>query len=139
MLFGQLSNRESLSDLLICLQSQRSKWYHLGMGTGISKSNLAYANEQRDWRIFADFAYKLIAEARATCINAIDFDVTIEGNIYAVDATTIDLCLNIFWWAKFRSTKAAVKMHTQLDLKTEIPSFIHITDGSLCMMSMSWM
>ncbi|HEY4799215.1 MAG TPA: IS4 family transposase, partial [Bacteroidia bacterium] len=131
MLFGQLCNRESLSDLLICLQSQRSKWYHLGMGTGISKSNLAYANENRDWRIFADFAYKLIAEARLICTGSIDFDLNIEGNVYAVDSTTIDLCLSIFWWAKFRSTKAGVKMHTQLDLKTEIPSFIHITDGAV--------
>ncbi|HXL57752.1 MAG TPA: IS4 family transposase [Chitinophagaceae bacterium] len=131
MFFGQLCNRESLSDLMICLQSQRSKWYHLGMGTGISKSNLAYANENRDWRIFADFAYKLIEEARLICTGSIDFDLDIEGNVYAVDSTTIDLCLSIFWWAKFRSTKAAVKMHTQLDLKTEIPSFIHITDGSV--------
>ena len=131
MLFGQLCNRESLSDLMICLASQRSAWYHLGMGTSISKSNLAYANENRDWRIFADFAHTLIAEARNTCIGSIDFDLNIEGNVYAPDATTIDLCLNIFWWAKFRSTKAAVKVHAQLDLKTEIPSFIHITDGSV--------
>jgi len=101
------------------------------MGTGISKSNLAYANENRDWRIFADFAYKLIEETRLICTGSIDFDLDIEGNVYAVDSTTIDLCLSIFWWAKFRSTKAAVKMHTQLDLKTEIPSFIHITDGSV--------
>src|SRR6266496_2897398 len=86
----------------------------------ISKSNLAYANENRDWRIFADFAYKLIEEARLICTGSIDFDLDIEGNVYAVDSTTIDLCLSIFWWAKFRSTKAAVKMHTQLDLKTEI-------------------
>jgi len=79
MLFGQLCNRESLSDLIICLQSQRSKWYHLGMGTGISKSNLAYANENRDWRIFADFAYKLITQARLICTGSIDFDLNIEG------------------------------------------------------------
>lgn len=131
MLFGQLCTRESLSDLAICLKSQQSRWYHLGMGTGVSKSNLAYANENRNWRIFSEFAYLLIDEARKTCTDAVDFALDIPGNVYAVDATTIDLCLNIFWWAKFRKAKAAVKIHTQFDIKTEIPSFIHITDGSV--------
>jgi hypothetical protein len=129
MLFGQLGNRESRSDLVLCLESQRSKWYHLGMGTGISKSNLAYANEHRDWRIFAEYAYMLISYARRVCINSKDFEVAVEGNVYAVDSTTIDLCLSVFWWAPFRKNKGAVKLHTQLDIKTEIPTFIHVSDG----------
>lgn len=131
LLFGQLSNRESLSDLMICLATQQSKWYHLGMGTGISKSNLAYANEHRDWRIFADYAYILIAKARTVCKSNNEFEVNIEGNVYAIDSTTIDLCLSVFWWAKFRKNKAAVRVHTQFDIKTNIPAFIHITDGTV--------
>lgn len=131
MLFGQLSNRDSLSDLVTCLNTQREKWYHLGMGTGLSKSNLAYANENRDWHIFADYAYILIANARKICTSNNDFQLEIEGNVYAVDSTTVDLCLNVFWWAKFRKNKAAVKIHTQYDIKTDIPSYIHITDGSI--------
>lgn len=130
MLFGQLSTRQSLSDLVICLQSQQSKWYHLGMGTGLSKSNLAHANEQRDWKIFAEFAYILIDRARKICANTKDFELNIDGNVYAIDSTTIDLCLNIFWWAPFRKTKAAVKLHTQFDIKTEIPTFIQLSDGA---------
>ncbi len=129
MLFGQLSNRESLSDLTICLNSQRNKWYHLGIGKGISKSNLAYANEQRDWRIFAEFAYILIAQARKICTNTKDFEVEFDGNVYAIDSSTIDLCLSVFWWAPFRKLKGAVKLHTQYDIKTEIPTFIHLSDG----------
>jgi hypothetical protein len=129
MLFGQLSNRESLSDLVICLQSQRSKWYHLGVGTGISKSNLAYANENRDWRIFAEYAYLLIGQARKICVSSKDFEVDIADNVYAIDSTTIDLCLSVFWWAPFRKTKGAVKLHTQYDIKTESPTFIHLSDG----------
>ena len=101
------------------------------MGSGISKSNLAYANEHRDWRIFADYAYILIAEARKICTSNDDFDLKIEGNVYAVDSTTVDLCLSVFWWAKFRKNKAAIKIHTQFDVKTDIPSFIYITDGSV--------
>jgi transposase len=131
MLFGQLSNRDSLSDLVMCLTTQRDKWYHLGMGTGLSKSNLAYANEHRDWKIFAEYAYILIAEARKICTTSDDFDLKVDGNVYAVDSTTVDLCLSVFWWAKFRKNKAAVKIHTQFDVKTDIPSFIHITDGSV--------
>lgn len=131
MVFGQLANRESLSDLILCLQTQKSKWYHLGIGNSISKSNLAHANEKRDWRIFADFAYLLIAEARQNILpnNALS---AFENNpIYAIDTTTIDLCLEVFWWAKFRKHKAAIKLHTMLDIKTEIPCYIHITDGKV--------
>jgi len=130
MVFGQMANRESLSDLVLCLRSQRSKWYHLGLGTGLSKSNLAYANENRNWEIFADFAYILIEQARKICTGN-DFDIDVAGNVYAIDSTTIDLCLSVFWWAPFRKTKAAVKVHTQFDIKTQIPTFILISDGLL--------
>ncbi len=129
MLFGQLSNRESLSDLVTCLESQCTKWYHLGMGTGLSKSNLAYANEHRNWQIFAEYAYILIAHARRICTSSKDFDLEIDGNVYAIDSTTIDVCLSVFWWAPFRKAKGAVKLHTQYDIKSEIPSFIHLSDG----------
>jgi hypothetical protein len=129
MMFGQLSNRESLSDLVLCLQTQRSKWYHLGLGNSISKSNLAYSNENRNWQIFADYAYMLIAEARESITSNEALASFGDHSIYAIDTTTIDLCLNVFWWAKFRKQKAAIKLHTMLDIKTEIPCFIHITDG----------
>ena len=129
MMFGQLSNRDSLSDLVLCLQTQKSKWYHLGFGNSISKSNLAYANENRNWQIFADYAYILIAEAREIISPNEALDSFGDRSIYAIDTTTIDLCLNVFWWAKFRKQKAAIKLHTMLDIKTEIPCFIHITDG----------
>lgn len=129
MMFGQLSNRESLSDLVLCLQTQRNKWYHLGIGNSISKSNLAYANEHRDWRIFADFAYVLIAKSRQSITPNDTHELFENHSIYAVDTTTIDLCLNVFWWAKFRKNKGAIRLHTVLDIKTEIPCFIHITDG----------
>lgn len=130
MIFGQLSNRESLSDLVLCLRSQQSKWYHLGLGKGISKSNLAYANENRNWQIFADFASLLVTHARRICHGGA-FDVDVEGNVYAIDSTTIDLCLSVFWWAPFRKTKAAVKVHTQFDVRTQIPAFMLISDGLL--------
>jgi hypothetical protein len=129
MMFGQLSNRESLSDLVLCLQTQRTKWYHLGIGNSISKSNLAYANEHRDWRIFADFAYLLIAKSRQSITPNDTHELFENHSIYAIDTTTIDLCLNVFWWAKFRKNKGAIRLHTVLDIKTEIPCFIHITDG----------
>lgn len=131
MMFGQLSNRESLSDLILCLHTQKNKWYHLGIGTSISKSNLAHANEKRDWRIFADFAYLLIAEARKNILPNDALSVFENNAIYAIDTTTIDLCLDVFWWAKFRKNKAAIKLHTVLDIKTEIPCYIHITNGKV--------
>jgi len=130
MLFGQFCNRQSLSDLVICLQSQQSKWYHLGMGRGVSKSNLAYANEKRDWKIFAEFAYILIEQARKTCVSSRDFEVNVDGNVYAIDSTIIKLCFNIFWWAPFRTNEAAIKLHTQFDVKTEIPTFIQLSEGA---------
>lgn len=131
MMFGQLSNRESLSDLVLCIQAHQSKAYHLGLGNGISKNNLAKANQRRDWRIYAEYAYVLISQARKLCIPSDDFELDIESNIYAFDATVIDLCISIFWWAKFRKTKGAIKLHTLFDVKTNIPCFVHITEAAV--------
>lgn len=131
MVFGQLSNRESLSDLIVCLQSQQNKSYHLGMGNGTSKANLAKANEKRDYRIYESFASILVAEVQKFAIPEVTFDLSIDAPVYAIDATVIDLCLNVFWWGKFRKHKAAVKLHTILDVKTNIPTFIYITSGAV--------
>ena len=131
MMFGQLSNRDSLRDLLVCLIAHQPKHYHLGFGKSISRSNLAEANEKRDCKIFETFAYEMIAEAQKITISDSDFNLSIKGNVYAFDSTTIDLCLNVFWWATFRRAKAAVKMHTLLDVKTSIPVFVHITPASV--------
>jgi len=104
MAFGQLTHRESLSDTALCLKLQKDKLYHLGIGRPFSKSTLSKANEKRDWRIFRDFALKLIDQARELCKDDNLLDLKLKGKIYAIDATTIDLCLDVFWWAKFRST-----------------------------------
>jgi hypothetical protein len=129
LIFGQLSNCDSLSDLAVGLTAQRSKWYHLGMGTGLSKSNLAYANENRDWRIFAGFAHSLIEDAKIICKNNADVLPNIKGKVYSIDSSTVHLCLSIFWWAKYRQNKGAIKLHTQFDVKANIPTFIDVTDG----------
>jgi len=131
MVFGQLTHRESLSDTALCLKLQKDKLYHLGIGRPFNKSTLSRANESRDWRIFRDFALKLIDQARVLCKDDNLLDLKLKGKVYALDATTIDLCLEVFWWAKFRSTKAAIKLHTLLDLMTAIPEYIFITDGSV--------
>jgi len=131
MVFGQLCARDSVRDLLISLEAHNSKYYHLGLGKNISRSNLGNANEKRDYRIYESFAYELIAEARTCCIKDSDFELSIEGSVYAFDATVIDLCLNVFWWSEFRKTKAAIKLHTLFDIKTSIPSFVHITTGKV--------
>jgi len=131
MMFGQLSNRDSLRDLLLCLTAHQPKHYHLGFGKSISRSNLAEANEKRDCRIFETFAYEMIAEARKIAVPDSDFNLSVKGNVYAFDSTTIDLCLNVFWWATFRRAKAAVKLHTLLDVKTSIPVFVHFTSASV--------
>ena len=131
MMFGQLSNRDSLSDLITCLQSQQNKSYHLGMGRGTSKANLAKANEKRDYRIYEDFAMTLVTQAQKLAIPFASFDLSIKEPVYAIDATVIDLCLNVFWWGKFRKHKAAVKLHTMLDVKTNIPTFIYVTSGAV--------
>jgi hypothetical protein len=131
MAFGQLTHRESLSDTALCLRLHKDKLYHLGIGRAFDISTIARANENRDWRIFRDFALKLIANARVLCEDDNLLDLKLKGKVYALDATVIDLCLDVFWWAKFRKTKAAIKLHTLLDLKTAIPEYIFITDGSV--------
>lgn len=127
--FGQLTHRESLRDLVLCLQAHQSKLYHLGLSKGISRSTLADANEQRDWRIYADLAQVLIQRARFLYAGAVLEEVDLDNTVYALDSTTIDLCLEVFWWAKFRKHKAAIKLHTLFDVRCQIPCFIHITDG----------
>jgi Domain of unknown function (DUF4372)/Transposase DDE domain len=130
MAFAQLTYRESLRDIEVCLSAQAAKLYHMGFRQEIKRSTLADANESRDWRIHAEFAQRLIAQARKLYVGeALDFEL--ENTAYALDSTTIDLCLSVFPWAPFRTTKAAVKMHTLLDLRGNIPSFIHISDGKL--------
>ena len=131
MAFGQLTHRESLSDTALCLRLHKDKLYHLGIGRAFDKSTIARANENRDWRIFRDFALKLIEQARVLCQDDNLLDIKLKGKVYALDATVIDLCLDVFWWAKFRKAKGAIKLHTLLDLKTAIPEYIFITDGSV--------
>ncbi len=130
MAFAQLTFRESLRDIEACLSAQAGKLYHMGFREPIRRSTLADANESRDWRIYADFAQVLIRQARKLYVSqpmALELDAT----VYALDSTTIDLCLTLFPWAPFRTTKAAVKLHTLLDLRGNIPSFIHISDGKM--------
>jgi len=128
MAFAQLTYRESLRDIEACLRAQRSKLYHMGIRSHVSRSTLADANERRDWRIYADVAQTLIHIARSLYAED-SFDLDLSETVYALDATTIDLCLSVFPWARFKKTKGAVKLHTLLDLRGPIPSFIHITDG----------
>ena len=128
MMFGQLSNRESLRDLIIVLEAHNSKCYHLGLGKNVSKSSLARANQDRDYRIFEDFAYYLVNMVKQKS----NVDIfQLKGNIYAFDSTTIDLCLSVFWWAKFRKRKGGIKVHTLYDVETQIPTFFHITSASV--------
>ncbi len=128
MAFAQLTFRESLRDIEACLRAQVAKLYHMGIRGRVSRSTLADANEVRDWRIYAEFAQRLIGIARGLYVEE-PFGVDLKETVYALDSTTIDLCLSVFAWAPFRSTKAAIKLHTLLDLRGNIPSFIHITDG----------
>lgn len=130
MAFAQLTYRESLRDIEACLRSQSGKLYHMGIRSPVSRSTLAEANEHRDWRIYADFAHYLIGIARKLYRNEPTV-LNLEQTVYALDATTIDLCLSMFPWARFRKTKGAVKLHTLLDLQGNIPTFIHISDGKL--------
>jgi hypothetical protein len=130
MAFAQLTFRESLRDIETCLRAHQAKLYHLGIRGNISKSTLADANEQRDCRIYADFAMSLIQTARTLYATG-HFAVELEQTVYALDTTTIDLCLSVFPWARFRQAKAVVKMHTLLDLHGNIPTFIHISDGKM--------
>ena len=128
LIFGQLSNRESLRDLIVAINAHQKKSYHLGFGKHVTKSNLAKANQNRDYRIFEDYAYFLVDEARRKC--AVDI-FKLAGNVYAFDSTTIDLCLDVFWWAKFRKHKGGIKIHTLYDIETQIPTFFHITSAKV--------
>lgn len=130
MAFAQLTYREGLRDIEACLRAQQSKLYHMGIRAKVSRSTLADANEARDWRIFADFAQTLIAIARRLYAED-DFGLDLAHTVYALDSSTIDLCLSLFAWAHFKKTKAAVKLHTLLDLRGAIPSFIRISHGKL--------
>jgi len=130
MAFAQLTYRESLRDIEACLRAQRSKLYHLGMRSVMARNTLANANLIRDWRIYADVAQSLIGIARRLYIDQ-PFGVDLKETVYALDTTTIDLCLSVFSWAPFRTAKAAVKLHTLLDLRGNIPAFIHISDGKM--------
>lgn len=131
MAFAQLTGRESLRDIESCLGAISTKLYHSGLRSKIKRSTLANANEKRDWRIFAEFAQVLIIEARRLYKDDNQFNIDIDEIAYALDSSTIDLCLSLFPWAKFRKNKGAVKMHTQLDLRGSIPTFIEITDGKV--------
>jgi len=130
MAFAQLPYRESLRDIECCLQSMQRKLYNMGIRGRIVRSTLAYANENRDWRIYCDFAQILIHKARKLYANE-DFGFELNETVYALDTSTIDLCLSLIPWAKFRKTKGDVKLHTLLDLKGNIPTFIWITDGKV--------
>jgi hypothetical protein len=131
MAFGQLTHRQSLSDTLLCLRLNTDKLYHLGVGQAVNKSTLSRANENRDWRIFMDFGLKLIDQARRMYEGENQLDINLKGRVFALDSTTVDLCLEVFLWAPFRTTKAAIKIHTLLDLKTSIPEFIFISEGNV--------
>jgi hypothetical protein len=130
MAFAQLTYRESLRDIEACLRAQRSKLYHLGIRSAVARNTLANANAVRNWRIYADFAQSLIGIARPLYADE-PFAVDLRNTVYALDTTTIDLCLSVFPWAPYQSTKAAIKLHTLLDLRGNIPTFIHISDGKL--------
>lgn len=128
LMFGPLSNRESLRDLVIALDAHQSKCYHLGMGKNVSRSSLARVNQDRDYHIFEEYAYYLVNRARETRSTNI---FELGGNVYAFDSTTVDLCLSVFWWAKFRRRKGGIKVHTLYDVETQIPAFFHITEASV--------
>ena len=130
MAFAQLTYRESLRDIEACLRAMQGKLYHMGIHSTVSRNNLSNANENRDWRIYADFAQILIAEARKLYADE-DIGVDLDATVYALDSTTIDLCLSMFPWARFRKTKGAVKLHTLLNLRGSIPEFVLISDGKL--------
>src|SRR5699024_4208603 len=130
MAFAQLAYRESLRDIEACLRAQKDKLYHMGIRGAVSRTTLSDANERRDWRIYADFAQALIRIARPLYADQ-DLGLDLDHTVYALDASTIDLCLSIVPWALFRSTKSAVKLHTLLDLRGNIPTFIHISDAKI--------
>ena len=130
MVFGQLTARDSLRDLIVALDAHKAKSYHLGFGLNVTHPTLARANIRRNYKLYEEFACHLIDYARKVCVCS-DFEVNVDGNVYAFDSTTIDLCLSVFWWAEFRKAKGGIKMHTLYDVKTQIPSFIYITPASV--------
>ncbi|MFO7969423.1 MAG: IS4 family transposase [Candidatus Izemoplasmatales bacterium] len=130
MVFGQLTSRDSMRDLMMSLEAHKPKYYHLGFGSSISRRNLGIANERRNCKIFEEFAYVLIDEARKSCYKR-DFEIEVDGEVYALDSTTIDLCLSVFWWAEFRKHKGGIKLHTLFDVKTSIPSFFYISNAKV--------
>lgn len=128
MIFGQLTARDSMRDLMLSLEAHSKKYYHLGLGKSVTRTNLGKANRNRDYRIFEEFAYVLIDEARRS-IYKDDFEIKVDGEVYAFDSTTIDLCLSVFWWAEFCKNKGGIKLHTLYDIKTSIPSLVLITNA----------
>lgn len=130
MMFGQLSNRESLRDLVVAMEAHAGKLYHLGIGKSVTRSNLSKANEQRNYRIFEEYATFMIAEARKRRINKI---FELDGHVNAFDSTTIELCLSMFEWAKFRKHKGRIKLHTLYDIEAEVTAFVHITPANIHM------
>ncbi len=130
MVFGQLTSRDSMRDLMLSLEAHRPKYYHLGFGPTVSRRNLGKANEKRSYKIFEEFACILIEEARRSCYKT-DFEIKVDGNVFALDSTTIDLCLSIFWWAEFRRQKGGIKLHTLYDVKTSIPTFLYISNAKV--------
>ncbi len=128
MIFGQLTARDSMRDLMLSLEAHSKKYYHLGLGKSVTRTNLGKANRNRDYRIFEEFAYVLIDEARRS-IYKDDFEIKVDGEVYAFDSTTIELCLSVFWWAEFRKNKGGIKLHTLYDIKTSIPSLVLITNA----------
>lgn len=131
MAFGQLTHRESMSDTILCLKANANKMYHLGIGEVVSLSTITRANENRSCKIYEELAMVLIKEANQLCIKDNHLEIEFEGNVFALDATTIDLCLSTFYWASFRKAKGGIKLHTQLDLKTSIPQFILFSTASM--------
>ena len=129
LVFGQLTHRESLRDIVTCLNSRGSSLYHLGIKGGVSRSTLLDANQRRDWRIYADFAQILMKEAKALYQGDSNIDLELDQSVYAIDSSLIHLCLNTFFWAKYRKTTSAVKVHTVLDVKTALPVHFSVTDG----------
>ena len=128
--FAQLTYRESLRDIETCLRVMSSRLYHMGIKSTVSRNNLSHANENRDWRIYADFAQILIDRAKILYAND-QLGIDLKSTVYALDSTTIDLCMSLFPWARFRKTKSAVKLHTLMNLRGSLPEFIHISDGKM--------
>lgn len=129
MMFGQLSGRDSLRDLIVCVSPHKSKFYHLGFGKNVTRSNLSMANEKRDYRIYEELAYHMVSFAQTNSFPEDKFLASIDASVYAFDSSLIDLCLSVFWWAKFRREKGGVKLHVLFDVKTNIPVFAHVTTG----------